>query len=444
MEPETKYAYSGDVAIAYQVVGDGPLDLVWVPNRFTQMEHLADLPVIARFFERLASFARVISFDRRGSGMSDRAVEMPTLEEEMDDIRAVMAAVGSQRAAVAAQLEAGPMAMLFAATFPEMTGALILYAAFARVLWAPDYDWAPKPEERTHSADLLIDSWGTGVRLAAAAPSMAGDPRVLQWFGKLERLSVTPGTVREFQHKMAEIDVRHVLPMIRVPTLVLHRRDDPFMNPLHSRYIAEHIPGARLVELDGVDNFIAAGDSDAIADEIEEFLTGTRQERTRTQRVLATVMFTDIVGSTERASEMGDRRWRELLESHDVAVRRELERFDGREVKRTGDGFLATFDGPARGIRCATRIREATAPLGIELRTGLHAGECELMGDDVGGMAVHIGARVMGAAGANEVLVSSTVKDLVVGSGIDFADRGVHPLKGVPGEWHLFAVDGAG
>jgi class 3 adenylate cyclase len=439
MLPTARYAKSGDTNIAYVVHGDGPLDIVWVPTWISQVEYLFAEPTIKAAFDRLASFARVIVFDRRGSGLSDPMLGAPTLEEQMDDVLAVMKAAGSERAAVVGSLEGGPMAALFAATHPDKTQALVLYATFARATWAPDFDWTWKAEERDASSAHLVANWGKGLTAGGVAPSRAGDPEFMDWAARLERLAASPATIAKIIKLIGEFDVRHVLPSIRVPTLVAHRRDDTFINFEHAVYFAEQIPDARLLELEGRDTLFSIGDTEAFLGEVEEFLTGARHER-EPDRMLATVLFTDICKSTERAAELGDSRWRQLLERHDGLVRRALDRHRGREVKRTGDGFLATFDGPARAIRCAASIAEAVHQLGIEIRSGLHTGECEVMNGDVGGLAVHIGARVMGSAGPSEVLVSSTVKDLVVGSGIDFEDRGTRELKGVPGEWRLFAV----
>jgi class 3 adenylate cyclase/esterase/lipase len=439
MLPTARYAKSGDTNIAYVTHGDGPLDIVWVPTWISQCEHLFAEPTIAAEFDRLASFSRVIVFDRRGSGLSDPMLGAPTLEEQMDDVLAVMEAAGSDRAAVVGSLEGGPMAALFAASHPDKTQALVLYATFARATWAPDYTHTWTAEERNVAGEQLVANWGQGLTTAAVAPSRAGDPEFMDWAARLERLAASPATIAKIIKLIGEFDVRRVLPSIRVPTLVAHRRDDTFINFEHGLYFAEHIPGARFLELEGSDSLFSIGDNDVFLGEVEEFLTGARHER-EPDRMLATVLFTDICKSTERAAELGDSRWRQLLERHDGLVRQALNRHRGREVKRTGDGFLATFDGPARAIRCAASIAEGVHQLGIEVRSGLHTGECEVMNGDVGGLAVHIGARVMGSAGPSEVLVSSTVKDLVVGSGIDFEDRGTRELKGVPGEWRLFAV----
>jgi class 3 adenylate cyclase len=439
MAPVTRYARSGDLHIAYQVVGDGPIDLIYVPSWISQAEAYWEEPIVARYFGRLASFSRLIMFDRRGSGMSDPVPTAPTLEEQIDDVVAVMDAAGSERAAVFALLEGGAMASLFAATHPDRTTALVLYEAQPRMSWAPDYDWAMRSEDREeYVRNGGLETWGDGSRLVSLSPSSAGNPRLIEWFGRFERLAASPGWAAKLMLMNSQVDVRAVLPSIQAPTLVMHRADDQFIDIRHSRYLAEHIAGARFVVLPGNDTLF--GDDSAELDEVEEFLTGARQAPD-SERILATVMFADIVDSTRRAAELGDRRWRELLEAMEGGVARELQRYRGRTVKTMGDGFLATFDGPARAIRCATAIRDAArANYGLEVRTGLHTGEIELIGDDVGGIAVHIGARVGGIAAGGEVLVSGTVKDLVVGSGIEFEDRGERELKGVPGAWRLWAV----
>ena len=434
-----RYAKSGDLHIAYTVQGDGPIDLVWIPPWVSQVEYLWSEPSLERVMERLTRFARVITFDRRGSGLSDQFWGAPTLEDQMDDVIAVMDATGSERAAIAGTLEGGPMAALFAATYPDRVSALVLYATFARATWAPDYDWAWGPEERDARIDYLIERWGEGMVAAGVAPHQMSDPAFMEWAGRLERLAASPATIRRIFELIGEIDVRDVLPSIRVPTLVMHRREDTFIKIEHSRYIASRIPDARFVELEGDENMFSVGDTEGLLGEIEEHLTGSRHAH-EPDRMLATVMFTDIVDSTRRAAELGDRGWRFLLERHDALFRQALERHRGREVKRTGDGFLATFDGPARAIRCAASVAEAMGSLGIEVRAGLHTGELEVMDGDLGGLAVHIAARVMDRASPCEVLVSGTVKDLVVGSGIGFEERGEHELRGVPGEWRLYAV----
>jgi class 3 adenylate cyclase len=435
-----RYAKSGDLHIAYAVEGDGPIDLVWIPPWVSQVEYLWAEPSLERVMAQLTQFARVITFDRRGSGLSDPFFGAPTLEDQMDDVLAVMDAAGSESAAICGTLEGGPMAALFAATFPERTDALVLYATFARATWAPDYEWAWSGEERDRRMDELISHWGEGFVASGVAPSKMADPSFMEWAGRLERLAASPSTIRRIFKLIGEFDVRGVLPSIRVPTLVMHRGGDTFIKVEHSRYIASKVPGARYVELEGDENMFSLGDSEALVGEIEEFLTGTRHEN-EPDRMLATVLFTDICDSTRRAAEMGDRGWRFLLERHDALFRQALERHRGREVKRTGDGFLATFDGPARAIRCAASIADAMGSLGLQIRAGLHTGELEVMDGDLGGLAVHIASRVMSAAEPNEVLVSGTVKDLVVGSGIDFEDRGERELRGVPGEWRLYAVN---
>jgi class 3 adenylate cyclase len=437
--PVARYAKSGDVHIAYAVEGDGPVDLVWVPPWISQVEYLWAEPTLERFGKRLTRFARVITFDRRGSGLSDPLLGAPTLEEQMDDVLAVMDAAGSERAAICGTLEGGPMAALFAATHPDRTTGLVLYATFARATWAPDYEWAWTAERRDAEMAALIEHWGEGLIASSVAPSLRAEAGFMEWAGRLERLAASPGTIRRIFDLIGKYDVRDVLPSIRVPTLVMHRTHDSFIKVEHSRYMASKIPGSRFVELEGEDNMFSIGDSDALVGEVEEFLTGTRHDR-EPDRMLATVLFTDICDSTARAAELGDRGWRFLLERHDALFRQALTRHRGREVKRTGDGFLATFDGPARAIRCAASVAEAMGSLGLQIRAGLHTGELEVMDGDLGGLAVHIASRVMSAAGPNEVLVSGTVKDLVVGSGIDFEDRGETELRGVPGEWRLFAV----
>jgi pimeloyl-ACP methyl ester carboxylesterase len=438
MAPETQYALSGDLHIAYQVVGEGPIDLVWIPGWISNIDHYWDEPSVAGYFNRLASFSRLILFDRRGTGVSDPLTRAPTLEEQMDDVVAVMEAAGSEQAAIYAQLEGGAMAMLFAATHPERTRALIVYEGMPRMSWAPDYDWALRDDER---ARWLGKGWGDGSRIMQLAPSAANNPRMRRWFAKLERGAASPKTAAQLLMMNAQVDVRAVLPSIQTPTLILHRADDTFVDKRHSHYLAEHIPGAVFKELPGSEVITFGDADDGLLDEVEEFLTGTRRKAAGTERVLATVMFSDIVDSTRRASELGDRRWRLVLEGLASAVGTELRRFRGRAVKTMGDGFLATFDGPARAIAAAGAIRDvAQSEFNLDLRTALHTGEVEVIGQDVGGIAVHIGARILGWAEPGEVVVSGTVKDLVVGSGISFEDRGERELRGVPGQWRLFAV----
>jgi class 3 adenylate cyclase/pimeloyl-ACP methyl ester carboxylesterase len=397
-------------------------------------------PVAARLLGRLASFSRLITFDRRGAGLSERISGAPTLEEQMDDVVAVMDAVDSEQAAVVAMLEAGSMACLFAATHPERTSSLVLYEATPRMTSAPDYDWPLSREEREPLIEALGTDWGSGQRVLNLISPRGQNDRFKEWAGRLERLAASPGAAIAFFRMQSEIDVRPVLPSIQAPTLVMHRVEDPVIDIRHGRYLAEHIPGARLLELPGSHTLPFGPGQDEFIDEIEEFLTGARHAPDP-ERILATVMFADIVDSTTRAAEMGDRRWRALLESIDGSIGSELNRHRGRVVKKMGDGLLATFDGPARAIRCATEIRDgAYNQFGLDVRSGLHTGEIDLIGDDVGGIAVHIGARVSACAEPGEVLVSGTVKDLVVGSGITFEDRGERELKGVPGSWRLWAV----
>ena len=439
MTPETRYARSDDVNIAYQVVGDGPLDLVLVPGWVSHVEHAWEEPSFAAFLRRLTSFSRLIFLDRRGTGLSDRVLQLPTMEQRMDDIRAVMDAAGSKRAALFGISEGGPMCSLFAATWPERTAALVLCGTLAAGTRDQDYPWAWAEEELQAGLAHIEREWGTGVTPRIFAPSIAGDEQAVQSWARFERRAVSPGGMRTLLRMLFDTDVRGILSSIRVPTLVLHRTDDQATPVGGARYLAAHIPDAKYVELPGVDHFPWIGDSEGILDEVEEFLTGTRGSAV--DRVLATVLFTDIVGSTERAAALGDRGWRAVLERHHALVREQLARFRGREVKTTGDGFFATFDGPARAIRCACAIRAALSAEDIPIRAGLHTGECELVDDEVGGIAVHLGARVAASAGTGEVLVSSTVKDLVAGSGLRFADRGTRQLKGIPGEWRLWAVE---
>ncbi len=432
--PEIRYAKSDDIYIAYQVLGRGPLDMVFVPGFISHLEHYWEAPPIVRFAQRLASFTRLILLDKRGTGLSDRVAGVATLEQRMDDVRAVMDTVGSERAVVFGISEGGPMSALFAATYPNRTSALIMYGAFPKFNY-----WVPTPEALDQLLTMIGQAWGTGVTLPLFAPNLTEDEPFKHWWARFERLGASPGAVSALMRMNSEININPVLSAIHVPTLILHRTEDTLVDVEASRFMAERIPGAKYVELSGRDHVPVVGDADAILDEIEEFLTGARLGA-EPDRALLTIMFTDIVGSTERAAELGDRRWRDLLDSHRMVVRRELARHRGKEVNTTGDGFLVTFDGPARAIRCAIRIREELRQRGLEIRIGLHTGECELLGDDIGGVAVHIGARVEARAMPGEVLVSSTVKDLVVGSGLQFEDRGTHTLKGIPDEWHLFAV----
>ena len=440
MPPETRYAKSGDINIAYQVVGSGPRDLVLVPGWVSNLDVSWEEPTLARFLSRLASFSRLIVFDKRGTGLSDRVAEMPTLEVRMDDVRAVMDAVGSVRAALYGYSEGGAMCALFAVTYPTRTSALIMGGAYARLTRTPDYPWGPTAEQFEATVEQIEREWGGPVGVDMRAPSMAKDERFRQWWGRLLRGSASPAGGAALMRMSAHLDIRHILPSIRVPTLIMHSINDQIIDVEASRYMAERIPGAKLVELSGVDHSPYLSDAEVITDEIEEFLTGVRT-RSEPDRVLATVLFTDIVGATENAANLGDRRWHDLLDAHHALVRRELASFRGREIDTAGDGFLAAFDGPARAVRCACAISNGVHSLGIEVRAGVHTGECEVMGDKLGGIAVHIGARVAALAGPGEVLVSSTVKDLVAGSGLSFQDWGTRPLKGVPGDWHLYVVE---
>lgn len=440
--PETRFARTTDgVQVAYQVWGEGPLDLIGIANAVIPIDMMWDEPEIRSLLERLGSFSRNIWMDRRGWGSSDSlTVEAnPNLDAWLDDIAAVMSAAGSERAALVGLGEAGTPAMLYAATYPEQVSALVLFNAFARFVRGPDYPCGLPPELGGRFTDGVRATWATLSQLEITAPSMAANERWCRWLMRAERLGGSAATGARFFQAISDTNVHHVLPSIQAPTLVVHRRGNRHVRVEHGRYLAEHIPGAVYRELDGEDHVFCAGNTDALVDEIEEFLTGVRPALA-TDRVLATVLFTDIVGSSDKAAEVGDRAWRKLLDAHDAVVRTQLERFRGREIKTTGDGFLATFDGPARAIRCAVELSTGLRSLGLEIRAGLHTGEVEVRHDDIGGIAVHTGARVAALASTGEVLVSSTVKDLVAGSGIEFADRGEHELKGVPGSWKLYSV----
>jgi class 3 adenylate cyclase/alpha-beta hydrolase superfamily lysophospholipase len=439
LRPDTHYVRSGDVHIAYQVFGDAPLDLVIVPTWISQVEHLWEEPRVVDFLERVTSFARVITFDRRGSGLSDRAVGAPDLESQMEDVLAVMDAAGSERAALLAQLEGGPMALMFAATHRERSSSVVLFSSWARLTRAPGYECGNTPEEREALVGGMLHAWGSGRRGPLLVPSLAGDAGFARWFGALERLAASPGSAREIMDLIGHYYVRDVLSTVEVPTLVMNRREDELVDRCHSRYLASAIAGAKHMEMPGRDTLLPFGEIGPVVDEIEEFLTGTKRIRP-SGRILATVLFTDIVGSTKLAADVGDRRWRELLDRHSDVTGVALHRFRGNRIKSTGDGLLATFDGPARAIRCAQEVVGELDRIDIPLRVGLHTGEIEMVGDDVAGLAVHIGARVCQAAGPGQVLASSTVRDLVVGSEIRFADRGTHELRGVPYEWRLYEV----
>ncbi len=438
--PETRYAKSGGLNIAYQVAGDGALDLVYVPGWVSNVEGNWELPAHERFLRRLARFSRVILFDKRGTGLSDPlpAAELPTLEERIDDVRAVMDAAASERAAFLGWSEGGLLSVMFCASNPQRAVALATFGIFAKRIWSPDYPWAPTPDERNREIEIVEREWGNEMDLEVLAPSAAGDPTFKRQLLSYLRRSASPATAAALLRMNSQLDVRGVLPTIHVPTLVLHRTGDRESNVEEGRWIAGRIPTAKFVELPGDDHIPWVGDQELVLDEIEEFMTGVRPAR-EADRVLATVLFTDIVDSTAHAATLGDRAWRDVLERHHADVRTELERWRGREVDSAGDGFFATFDGPARAIHCALAVADRARGLGLAVRAGVHTGECELLGDKVAGIAVHTGARVAALARAGEVLVSQTVKDLVAGSGLEFDDRGEHELKGLPGRWRVYA-----
>ena len=439
--PQTRYAKSGSLNIAYQVVGQGPLDVLFAPGWISNVELGWEDPAIARFYERLASFSRLILFDKRGTGLSDRVSDEhpPTLEDRTDDIRAVLYAVGSRRAAIFGVSEGGNMSVVFAATYPSRTAALITYGIFAKRIWSPDYPWAPTPAERQAWLDGLAAGWGGVVDFGTIAPSVAHDERISAAFARRSRLSVSPSAAVALGRMNTDIDIRAVLPVLSVPTLVFHAVDDRDVNIEEGRWIAQRIRGARLIELPGGDHIPFYASQDAVIEGAQEFLTGA-PPAPDADRFLATVLFTDIVNGTAKAAELGDARWRTLIESHHAIVRRELERFRGTEVDTAGDGFFATFDGPARAVHCALEIRDAVPALGLEIRAGVHTGECEIIANKTGGIAVIIGSRVREQAAPGEVLATSTVKDLVAGSGLRFEPRGARRLKGVPDEWQIYSA----
>jgi class 3 adenylate cyclase/pimeloyl-ACP methyl ester carboxylesterase len=441
--PRTRYAKSGDLSIAYAVGGQARPDIVWCANWTSHVEAWADFPQLARLIHRLGTLGRTILFDLPGNGLSDPvSVEaLPTIEEWMDDVRVVMDAAGSERAVLFAQNSAAGLAIPFAATHPDRVSALVLYGAFARIHEAEDYPFGVPERLRETGLEWWLERWGRGRQLELTAPSLAGDPYELETLGRFERFSASPGVARAFFRMISEIDVREILPAVRVPTLVLHRSSDPWIRPEHGRYLAERIEGARYVELDGDSHYPFYGDMEAVVSEIRGFLA-TLPEPREVDRMLATILFTDIVDSTKRAAELGDERWRALLDRHDALVGAEIERFRGRAIRSTGDGMLATFDGAARAVRCAAALHDALRPLDLKIRAGLHTGEVEIRGEGPEGIAVHIAARVAELAGAGDVLVSQTVKDLTVGSGLAFGSRDVHSLKGVPGEWQMYALAG--
>ena len=441
MTPSIRYAKSGNVHIAYRVVGEGPIDLVVVPGWVSHLEANWDEPLVAHFVERLVSFSRLILFDKRGTGLSDPVPldRLPTLEQRMEDVHAVLDAVGSKKSALYGISEGGPMCALFAATYPERTSALVMSGCYARWTRDVDYPWAPTRAEHEAVFDVYERHWGTPVGINTVAPSVANNESCRNWWARVLRQGASPGAAIALYRMNIEIDIRAVLPTIRVPTLILHRSGDQLINVGNSRYMAEHIPNAKFLELEGVDHLPWFGNSDIVLDEIQEFLTGVRPGPVR-ETTLATILFVDIVGSTEKASALGDARWHDLLAGFHGLVKQELGRFRGRLINTVGDGVFASFDGPARAIRCACAIRDRSTALGTPVRAGLHTGECEVIDGKIAGIAVHIGARVAGQAQPDEVMVSSTVKDLVAGSGLSFSDARVHTLKGVPGEWRLFSV----
>ena len=446
MEPEVphvQYTSAGDVTVAYQVLGRGPRDVLYIPGFSSHLEIQWEHPAVARFFRRLASFSRLILFDRRGTGLSERGVELHGFEDVLEDVTAVLDAVGSEGCALIGNHMGGRFALLYAATFPERVSAVVTIAGHPATIRDEDYPWGTTEEELKGVMARATTGWGSPeaieMFLAQTAPSVADDPFTRSWWIRLIRSSMTPRETVADLRAITFVDIRKVLPTIHTPTLILHRTGDQMARIEASRYMADRIPDARFVELAGVDDLPYFGDQDELLDEVQEFLTGARAT-SAPDRVLATVMFTDIVGSTTRAAEIGDRRWRELIRVHNDEVRRALVRFNGREVHSTGDGFLATFDGPARAIRCGLAAIETVRRIGLDIRVGVHTGEVEVLGDDIGGIGVHIGARVGALAGDGEVWVSQTVKDLVAGSGIEFEDRGTHALKGVPDEWRLFRV----
>ena len=441
MRPQTRYARSGEVSIAYQVVGDGAVDLVlnhgWVSNIDLQW----DEPHLSSFLKRLASFTRLITFDKRGTGLSDRVAinELPTLEQRMDDLRAVMDAAGSEQAALFGTSEGGAMCLLFAATHPERVRAVLTFGTYAKRVWSPDYPWAPTTENREAEYAETLATWGTAVDSARIFPSMVGNAAFREWIAAYFRGAASPAAAVALLRMNTQADIRALLPTVRVPSLIMNRTEDGDVKADEARFIASQIPGAKLKLFAGADHVPWVGHSDEILEEIEKFLTGSRHAAVG-DRVLATILCTDIVGSTEHVVHLGDRRWRELLDSHHSMVRRQLGRYQGREIDTAGDGFFAAFDGPARGIRCAEEVVEAGTELGLEIRAGLHTGECEVLGNKLTGIAVHTAARVSAAAAPSEVLVSGIVRGLVAGSGITFEDRGERSLKGLPEPIHLFAV----
>lgn len=431
--PVTRYAVSGDVSIAYQVMGEGPIDLIMVPGFVSHVEFLHEMAGYTAFLRRLSAFARVVTFDKRGQGLSDRISGAPSLEERMDDVRAIMDDIGSQRAVLLGFSEGSPMSALFASTYPERVSKLILFGGFAR--------YAEKIADPEAWVLQRVKHWGTGALIKGALPSQAANPDAVSQFAKFERLSASPGAYKAITLLNTLIDVRKILPAVRVPTLVLHRRTDALILVERGRDLAAQIPGARYIEYPDGDHVLWSGDVEAPLGDIEEFITGQRESSSPDlERVLATVLFTDIVDSTRSAAELGDQTWRRLLDSHDQLAMQLVEKHRGTLVKTTGDGILATFDGPGRAVRCALAFGTAAKQIGLPLRAGLHTGEIEVRGRDIGGIAVHAAARVMAQSRASEVLVSRVVTDLVAGAGLKFSERGSHELKGLPGRWDLFAA----
>lgn len=438
--PPTQYARSGEVSIAYQVLGDGPFDLVFVPGWISHLEHSWEEPALARFLRRLASFSRLILFDKRGTGLSDRVTGLATLEQRTDDVRAVMDAAGSREAVLFGVSEGGPLSALFAANHPERTKSLILYGTFARTLWAPDYPWGVDEEAAEQGDELWINEWGSATLLEAFAPSAAQNERFKDWWSKLLRMGASPGSALALRRMNRQIDIRDALPKIQVPALVLHRRGDLSVYPEETRYVARHIPGAKYVELPGSDHLWWVGDADALIDEVEEFLTGKRPAA-EPERVLATMLITDIVSSTKTAAELGNTAWHDVMDSHNATMFRLIDQHRGRFIHHTGDGILAIFDSPERAIKCAIAMRNAVTRLGLSLRSGLHTGTIELIHDLVGGIAVHLAARVMSEAGDDEIWVSRTVKDIFIGTDYHFSKQGMYQLKGIPEEWALYRLE---
>jgi pimeloyl-ACP methyl ester carboxylesterase/class 3 adenylate cyclase len=440
MDGKVEFAENGAVRLAYRAFGEGLVTLVLVPTWQSNIDLIDHFEPIAKAIENISTFARLIIYDRRGTGLSDRLAGVATLEEGMDDLQAVLDAASAEQVTLFGLNESGPLCALFAATHPKRTRSLILYGSFATTTWQPDYPWGQKPDERELQIAAITQMWGSEEMgaLINMGPSTSKD--FVEWAVRWQRNSLTRDALPGVFEMLSKTDVRHILPSIRVPTLVLHRKEDGVVPVENGRYMAEKIPGARLVELPGADHIPFLGDWEAISDEVEEFITGERREREK-ERVLATILFTDIVGSTKKASQLGDERWRRLLDDYDDLIRRQLSRFQGRLVKRLGDGHFVTFDGPARALKCACNISNSVKDLGLEIRSGLHTGEVEVRDDDLGGIAVHIGARVAALAGPGEVLVSSAVPPLVAGSGINFEERGTHELRGVDGKWTLYSVE---